>query len=88
MADYPYLDSLRKVPDMTTKRQELVSDRSCLSRAGEDEPIFVLRAKDPIAAIAVRIWVTLANDRGIHMDRVEEAELLADQMDFWRKHNP
>ena len=37
------------------KRIELSSTRSCLNKADADEPIFVLRAKDPMARIKLRM---------------------------------
>lgn len=38
------------------KRDELANPNSCLNRAGDDEPIFVLRAHDPDAAAVVLEW--------------------------------
>lgn len=41
---------------MSTKAQTIVDPESCLNRAKDDEPIFVLRANDPIAADVVLMW--------------------------------
>lgn len=38
------------------KNEELANPESCLNRAATDEPIFVLRANDPLAPIIVRYW--------------------------------
>jgi len=39
------------------KSHELSDPNSCLNRAAGDEMIFVLRAKDPAAASAIRSWI-------------------------------
>jgi hypothetical protein len=38
------------------KRDELTDPKSCLSRAGNDEPIFVIRGCDATAPDVVRFW--------------------------------
>lgn len=38
------------------KRDELATQTSCLNRAANDEPIFILRANDENAAPAVAAW--------------------------------
>lgn len=38
------------------KKDELANPDSCLNRSADDEPIFVLRANDPLAAKIVREW--------------------------------
>lgn len=48
------------------KATELSSPSSCLNKAAPDEPLFVLRAKDPVASMAIRHWATMA--RGYHED--------------------
>ena len=68
------------------KHRELTDPKSCLNKAAPDEPIFVLRAKDARAAMAVRHWATMAH--GLHEpEKLQEAEALAQQMDDWRKRN-
>jgi hypothetical protein len=39
------------------KRNELADANSCLNRAGEDEYVFVLLARDAAAPIAIRAWI-------------------------------
>jgi len=68
------------------KRDELWAPTSCLNKAGPEEPIFVLRAKDPLAAMAVRHWATMAFGRH-ETAKLKEANQLADQMDAWRGQN-
>lgn len=68
------------------KQNELRKPSSCLNKALFDEPIFVLRAKDPHAPQTVRLWVTMAI--GHHEDeKINEALTLADQMEKWRSSN-
>lgn len=67
------------------KIDELVSPTSCLNKAGDDEPIFVLRAKDPLAAEVVRFWADKATTSGQHeSSKIMEAQGLAAQMETWR----
>jgi hypothetical protein len=40
------------------KKDELSNPNSCLNRAASDEPIFVLRANDPVAPSIVRDWAS------------------------------
>lgn len=44
------------------KKIELLSQSSCLNKAGPDEPIFVLRANDPLYAATIRLWAAMAAD--------------------------
>ena len=68
------------------KRLELSAPGSCLNKAGPEEPIFVLRAKDRIAAMAVRHWATMAF--GAHeKTKIDEAMKWADDADKWRQEN-
>lgn len=69
------------------KRLELSERQSCLNKAHSEEPLFVLRAKDPLAAQTVRHWATMSE--GHHEpEKIKEALKLADQMDEWRNPPP
>lgn len=57
----------------------------CLSKVGPDEPIFVLRANDPIAPAAVRLWAAQYWQQGGDPAKVAEARACADAMEVWRK---
>lgn len=39
------------------KCDELVSDKSCLNKAKDDEMLFVLLGRDPAAPATIRAWV-------------------------------
>ncbi len=64
---------------MATKNEGV----SCYDKAADDEPIFVLRAQDGIAPMVVRMWADMAEYLGVSEEKVEEARLLADQMEEW-----
>jgi hypothetical protein len=59
-------------------------DSSCLAKAGDAEPIFVLRAQDQLAPIVIRKWAQLARQAGTPQRKVMQALLLADAMDEWQ----
>ena len=67
------------------KKDELATATSCLNKAADNEPIFVLRAKDPHAAVTVRIWAEIASHWRTHEpEKIKEAMDLANSMDRWR----
>lgn len=65
------------------KSQELLFQNSCLNKARPDEPVFVLRANDPIAAQAIRHWATMAANAH-DGDKIEGALQIANEFDDWR----
>ncbi len=69
------------------KAQEMAMPTSCLNKAQSDEPVFVLRAKDPLAADIVRVWAMMAHRSPHEMWKIKEARELANQMDIWRATN-
>jgi len=78
------------------KRDEMMKPFSCLNQAGEDEPIFVLRAHDECAPSAIRYW---ADQYKCHKEdttgftererkKYAEALMLADIMRDWWGRQP
>ena len=70
------------------KRDELATPTSCINRAADDEPVFVLRAKDIAAPWAIREWIKARQEFGLNNKfdaKLLEAERLALQMDEWSK---
>lgn len=68
----------------------------CYEEADPDEPLFVLRAKDPTAPALVRLWAdTRRNEariQGIEIDpeyedKLQEAWDCARAMEIWRLEN-
>lgn len=56
---------------------------ACLQKAADDEPIFVLRAKDKHAPHVVRLWASLARETGCPGEKLREAQELAQKMEAW-----
>lgn len=75
------------------KGTELLNPNSCLNKACDDEPLFVLRANDPIAPQTIRHWVTMSWNHkikggpSISNDKRAEALDIAIAMEKWRAKN-
>lgn len=68
------------------KAQLLLDPKSCLNKASADEPVFVLRANDPAAPQAVRLWADMAEGGSLHSpEKIAEARKVADTMDAWQR---
>lgn len=65
------------------KRDELEREDSCLNRAADDEPLFVLRARDLLAVDLVRVWVLRAHEKGVNPEKIREAREIAEQFAAW-----
>lgn len=72
---------------MAIKRDEISDPNSCLNHAAEDEPVFVLRAKDPLAAKLVEDWAARAITAGLHEEKPQSAFRYAQAMKAWREKN-
>lgn len=63
----------------------------CYAKAEDDEPMFVLLARDPAAPHAVRQWAYGERDFGDksedHVRKVREAFECATAMELWRIKN-
>jgi len=55
----------------------------CLGKAAPDEPVFILRAQDKLAAGLVYRWATQAEQHGCPVEKVREARELAEVMGNW-----
>ena len=68
------------------KKEELRRNNSCLNRASAEEPIFVLRAKDPAAPQTIRLCAAMSE--GLHeAEKLNEALHLSEEMEAWQKQN-
>lgn len=67
---------------------QMLKNQGPLGRCKFDEPVFVLRAQDALAADLVEKWAIWAQAGGTNSDKVKEAMDLADEMRRWpvRKH--
>lgn len=79
------------------KLDELHRGNSCLNKAADDEPLFVLRANDPLAPDLVRKWAERyfdsKKDRAFRLTdgqraKTKEALELAVDMENWKKTHP
>ncbi len=59
----------------------------CYEKAGADEPIFTLRANDPVAPLMVEQWANHAQHQGVEADKLEEARLCASEMRNWKREH-
>lgn len=87
---------------MSIKSVEVVDPNSCLNKAAQDEPIFVLRANDPCAPLIVATWAaqylaqkTEQNTVAISPELLTEAQKakareacdLAEAMQVWQRRH-
>ena len=80
------LKHLREVKRMSTKQENLDNPDSCLNKADADEPVFILRAKDPIAPVVVDFWAMLAEHVEAHeLSKQADAHIVSIQMQTWRR---
>jgi hypothetical protein len=56
----------------------------CYAKAGPDEPMFILLARDPLAPLLVRLWADLRAQAGGNQSQVNEARSCAAAMEMWR----
>lgn len=74
------------------KRMELTCPTSCLVSAGDEEPLFVLRANDELAPAIIRAWAVDYMKAKLNADqwgdrqhaKYMEAINLADEMVRWK----
>jgi hypothetical protein len=64
---------------------QAIAGPSCLTKAVDDEPVFVLRAKDPCAPATIRCWANHATAAGLHEpEKVARALEEANEFEAWR----
>jgi hypothetical protein len=71
---------------LATKKEELekaLRGEGCLGKSADDEPVFILCARDELAAGLILEWAILARARGARAEKVAEAEDLARSMIDW-----
>lgn len=61
---------------MAIKKDEMSNPDSCLNRADDEEPLFVLRANDELASLAVMLW---AGHYRISKEQLNDGEMLPHQ---------
>ena len=68
------------------KSRLLLSPNSCLNKSRNDEPLFVLCARDPSAGQTIRHWVAM-NESVQPPGKLQEALRCADEMETWHSKN-
>ncbi len=71
---------------MGTKNNPTLND--CYAKAEDDEPVFVLLARDPWAPGLARLWSELRGMVDASGDKSEEASRTADAMEHWASEHP
>lgn len=67
--------------------KEAKAGKGCLGRSQDDEPIFVIAARDSTSVSAVRRWAWKAATKGAPAAKVGEALCCAAAMHKWQKQN-
>jgi hypothetical protein len=68
---------------MATKRNPGKFD--CYANADQDEPMFVLLGRDPMAGMLIRAWAELREDAGEDPMKLAEARECAESCDRWAR---
>ena len=78
-------------------KNDVIAGPSCLTKAADDEPLFILRANDELAPYVVRMWAEMflaskrrKNDGLIHTAAIlkyKEALRCATDMEEWYRKN-
>ena len=72
------------------KREEIADSSSCLNKARDDEPIFVLLARDAAAIHAVMCWINARIELGLNIPtdgKLDEAVKWCVEASKWRDDN-
>jgi hypothetical protein len=68
------------------KKDEL--EKGTITRAAEDEPVFVLRGADRLSPRVIRYWIDRAKMRGVSEEKIEEVRELLTELEKWQTENP
>lgn len=60
------------------------TDSSCMINAAQDEPVFVLRAKDPLFIPTLKAWMVLSAEQRLHKDKQADAHDVLADAEQWR----
>jgi len=84
-AGYPFAKKDTSGRGLFGEPPNKLTDEEQLGERELDEPFFVLRASDPLAAMILRCWASLSADFQFqHPDDVAAARSVALGMDLWR----
>ena len=75
--------------DILAQMFALAGSDPCFVKAGEDEPLFVLRSTDRVAPGTVRDWAYRAKGAGcLSLEKIQDAMDQAGRMDEWQARHP
>jgi hypothetical protein len=60
----------------------------CYAKMADDEPFFVIRAKDPNGPALVELWAALREAQYGHYPKLDEARQCARDMRAWKATHP
>jgi hypothetical protein len=66
------------------KLNEVSMPGSAWNRTEDNEPVFILVARDKIAAATVEAWVAFARTHGVNQRKLSEALEVAGAMEAWQ----
>lgn len=75
--------SLRAVLTYVSAQDELTDPGSVVNQAEDDEPVFVLRARDMVATATIEWWMWCARNRGVPGAKLQSAERQRQAADLW-----
>jgi hypothetical protein len=64
-----------------------VSEQGPLWNSKEDEPVFIIVARDKASTAALQAWADKAREIGASAEKVDSALEVANAMDVWRAAN-
>lgn len=67
----------------TSALDERSKPDSTINKADHDEPVFVLRGRDVVAARAIRWWIWCAQNRGVPQEKLQSAHAQAEAFEAW-----
>lgn len=75
--------SLRAHVRYVSASDELTCPDSVINSAQDDEPVFVLRARDMVSTATIEWWLWCAQNRGVPQKKLEKAEKQGRAADLW-----
>jgi galactose mutarotase-like enzyme len=66
---------------------ETKHDNPVIDRAGDDEPLFVLRARDALCVETIQHWINAARHYGVSDAKLLDAAKHQQLILYWQAHN-
>lgn len=75
--------TLRSLYHYVSAADELRNPDSTINQAEDDEPVFVLRARDVVATVTIGWWIWCARHRGVPDEKLARAENQLHAVEMW-----